>query len=459
MTPAIPVRRTLSEPARTLPVAYEPDVLVVGAGAAGMAAAVSAARAGAKTLLVERYGFVGGTLTAVTLGSICGPFAVTPDALTPVVGGIYDEVIERLARHDAVLPPRRWLKTATVPYDPTALRRVGDELLAAARVEVLLHTLVVDAHREAGRITAVIIENKAGRAAVVPRMVIDCSGDGDVAVRAGARYRVGEHGVTQFASAMFRFANVDTAALQRLTRPDIAALLERAVAEGAELPRTSVGLHMNPLDGIVHANVTKIQRSDGLPFDYLDPADLTRAEQEGRRQAYRYEEALRRYVPGFARARIVDIGAQLGLRETRLIEGERVLTRDDVMGCAKPADAIALSAWPLEIHSAGRTTQWGWLPEGDYYGVPYGCLVAAGYSNLLVAGRNLSADHEAQSSVRVAAPCFALGEAAGAAAALALRGNVAAGALDVAALREHLSREGAILNPLTPASHETQTAQ
>jgi hypothetical protein len=445
-------KRTLTEPARALPVLYEPDVLVVGAGAAGIAAAVSAARAGAKTLLVERYGFVGGTLSAVTLGSICGPFAVTPDALIPMVGGVYSEVIERLAHLDAVMPPRRWLKTATVPYDPTALRWVGDELLASAGVDILLHTLVVDTQCDGRQLTAVIIENKAGRAAITPRIVIDCSGDGDVAARAGARYAIGDAGITQFASTMFRLVNVDTAALEHLSRPQITALLDQAVSDGYDVPRTSVGLHLNPIDGVLHVNATKIKRDDGTPFDYLDPSDLTRAEQEGRRQAYLYEEVLRRYVPGLGKARIIDIGAQLGLRETRLIQGESVLTRDDVVGCVKPRDAIALCAWPLELHSAGRTTQWGWLPEGDYYGVPYGCLVVQGYSNLLVAGRNLSATHEAQSSIRVAAPCFALGQAAGTAAALALARGVNTTTLDAMALREHLTHHGAILSPHTEGS-------
>lgn len=449
---------SIVEPARALPVIREPDVLVVGAGAAGLAAAASAARAGARTLLVERYGFAGGTLAAVTLGSFCGPFSVTPDRLIPVVGGVYSEVAERLARLNAVLAPRRWLKTATIPYDPTALKRVGDELLAAAGVEILLHTLVTDVQRDGARVTAVIVENKGGRAAIAPCVVVDCSGDGDVAARAGAAFAIGDKGVMQFASTMFRLANVDIAAFAGLARPDIARLLEQAVAEGYPLPRTAVGLHVNPIEGVIHANVTKVAREDGQPFDYLDPWELTRAEQEGRRQAYLYEAALRKHVPGFARARIVDIGAHLGLRETRLIEGERMLTVEDVTGCRKPADAIALSAWPLEIHSVGRSTTWGWLPQGDHYGVPYGCLVARGFDNLLVAGRNLSATHEAQSSVRVAAPCFALGQAAGTAAAMAAQAGIPARMLDVVALRGRLERDGAILNAPV-ARHEETAAQ
>jgi hypothetical protein len=441
----------VDEPPRATPVVRRPDVLVVGGGAAGIAAATAAARAGASTLLVERYGFLGGTLTAVTLGTLCGGYAVGSHGTIKLVGGICDEIVERLMRAGAALPPRRWLRNLTVPYDPPALRRIADEFLADAGVEVLLHTLVVGAQVEGGRVRAAFVENKAGRGAIVPRIVIDCSGDGDLAAQAGAVCTVGENGATQFASTMFRFANVDVAAFGAIAREARGERLQQAVADGYDLPRTSAGLQVHPIDGVVHANVTRVKRADGGSFDLLDPWELGDAEREGRRQAALYEDVLRRYMPGFGNARIVDVGAHIGIRETRLVAGDRTLTEADVRGCVKPADAIACCAWPLEMHGADRGTVWDFLPEDDWYGVPYGCLVAKGFDNMLVAGRNLSATHAAQASVRVAATCMALGEAAGTAAALALHEHDDIRRFDVGLLRARLQTAGAILDPVVPA--------
>jgi hypothetical protein len=438
----------LTEPARAVPVIARPDVLVVGGGAAGLGAAAAAAGAGADTLLIERYGFLGGTLAAVTLGSFCGQFAVLPDRrLLPVVGGLYDELLERLARLDAAAPPLHWIKVATTPYDPVTLRLVADQMLADAGVNTLLHTLAVEVIRDGDRIAAVIVESKAGRGAIVPSVVIDCSGDADVAARAGAGFEVGEHGATQFPSSMFRMANVDRAAFEGLDRQAVHGLLEQAVADGIPLPRTGAALVPSPIDGFVHVNATKIGQPDGRPFDLLDPWQLTMAEQEGRRQAFLYADTARRYLPGFTRARIADLGCQLGIRETRRVRGDRQLSDDDVTACRKDDDGIACSAWPMELHDTGRKATWIWLPDGDWYTIALGCLIAERLSNLLIAGRNLSASHGAQASARVAAPAMALGQAAGITASLALAHGGAVRQVAVGAVRQNLLRAGAVLAP------------
>ena len=192
------------------------------------------------------------------------------------------------------------------------------------------------------------------------------------------------------------------------------------MSDGYRLPRTSTGVHMNPLEGVAHLNVTKLSRADGAPFNLVDPQDLGEAERQGRRQVRMYEEVFRRYVPGFDRARVIDIGARVGVRETRLIHGDAVLTEAHVRECVKPVDRIACSSWPLETDGRGPVTNWEFLPDGEHYGIPWGCLVVKGFDNLLVAGRNLSATHAAQASVRVTGPSMAMGEAAGAAAAASL---------------------------------------
>ena len=438
--------KAITEAGRDTPVIAEPDVLVVGGGSAGIAAACAAARAGARTLLVERYGFLGGTLTAVTLGGFCGTHAVVDDRqLRRIVGGLYLDVEERLRRREAVLPPRRHGRIVGVPYDSVTLKLVADELVRHFGVRTLLHAFCVASQVEDRRIRSVILETKGGRVAIRPRVVVDASGDGDVAASAGAGFSLGEDGRTQFGSTMFRLGNVDTELAGALSRAQIRDLLEKAVAEGYELPRTATGVHLNPLEGIVHLNVTRLRKPDGEPFDLTDPEDLSAAEVEGRRQAFVYEEVFRRFVPGFARARIVDIGAMVGIRESRLVLGEKTLTEGDVRGCVKPEDRIACTAWPLESHTGGRGTNWEFLPDGDYYGIPYGCLAVKGLGNLLVAGRNLSATHVAQASARVAGPCFAMGEAAGIAAAMAWRKDVDVRSVPVAPLQEELERQGAIL--------------
>lgn len=440
--------KTIHEAARELPVYAEPDVLVIGGGSAGMMAACAAARAGADTLLIDAYGFLGGTLTLVTLGGFCGTHAIIDDQrLGRTVGGLYLELEERLLSRDAILEPRRQGKIIGVPYDSIALRRIADEITTAHGVKVLLHTSAVDVQVENGRIQAVIIENKGGRSAIVPRVVIDCSGDGDVATRAGADYALGENGETQYASAMFRLGNVDQGRASQLSRPQIRELLEQAVTDGYVLPRTAIGFHINPLPGVVHLNVTKLGDTTGAPFNLVDPDQLTAAEREGRRQVALYEEVFRKYVPGFENARVMDMGTKVGIRETRVIRGDATLTETDVRGCVKPDDRIACTGWPLEIHGRGHATHWEFLPDGEYYGISWGCLVVRGFDNLLIAGRNLSSTHEAQSSARAGGLCFAMGEAAGTGAAMSLAHQADVRAVPVNALQAELEKHGSILTP------------
>ena len=439
---------TIREVARSTPVIARPDVLVVGGGSAGIAAACAAARAGADTLLIERYGFLGGTLTAVTLGGFCGTHAVIDDGrLGRVVGGLYLEVERRLAARDAVRPPKRHGRIVGVPYESATLKLVADELVDAHGAKVLLHTYAVDAIVDDGRVAAVIVENKGGRGAIVPSIVIDASGDADVAARAGAGFELGRDGETQYGSTMFRLGGVDIAQASSLSREEIRACLEAAVEAGFPLPRTTTGVHINPIEGVVHLNVTKVGDADGKPPNLVDPGALTQGEQTGRRQVYVYEQVFRKFVRGFERARVIDIGAMIGIRETRLVHGERTLTEADVRACVKPDDRIACSSWALERHGQGRATTWEFLPDAEWYGIPYGCLVVRGFDNLLVAGRNLSASHAAQASARVAGPCIAMGEAAGIAATLALSARVAMRDVPVPAVQQALERHDAILTP------------
>ena len=190
--------------------------------------------------------------------------------------------------------------------------------------------------------------------------------------RGRAGFDLGRDGETQYGSTMFRLGGVDIAQASSLSRQDIRACLEAAVEAGYPLPRTTTGVHINPIEGVVHLNVTKVGDADGSPLNLVDPGALTQGEQSGRRQVYLYEQTFRKFVPGFERARVIDIGAMIGIRETRLVHGERTLTEADVRGCVKPDDRIACSSWALESHGQGRATTWEFLPDAEWYGIPYG---------------------------------------------------------------------------------------
>jgi glycine/D-amino acid oxidase-like deaminating enzyme len=419
------------------------DVLVVGGGSAGLAAAVAAARLGASVRLVEKHGFLGGTLTMVTLGSICGLYTVTDTEVTPVVGGFAAEVAERLRREGgAPAAPKRWLKTASLPYDPFCMKLVCDDLATEARLRLSLHALVTEALMEGRRIAGVVVETPSGRRTIRAGAVIDATGDGDVAALAGAAF---EHDPAhnQAPTAMVRFGGVDTARAMALDRPTLHACLERAVEAGLPLPRTAGGM-FSVRDGMVHLNITRVLHGGRAP-DVLDTEELTAAEIEGRRQVRMYVEAFRRFVPGFEGCFALDTGAELGVRESRRIRGEHWLELDEVMNQGRFPDAIACSAWPVEEHGAGRATKWVFLEPGSYYQLPYRMMVPVGVEGLLVAGRCASASHDAHASMRVAAVCMALGEAAGVAVAQCAERGLPVRQADIGALQRQLLRQGAFL--------------
>ncbi|MFV0243446.1 MAG: FAD-dependent oxidoreductase [Qingshengfaniella sp.] len=436
----------IHEAPRATPLRHECDVLVVGGGASGVAAALAAAEAGARVVLVERYGFLGGTLTAVTLGSICGLYGLDGDRILKLVGGVADRIIARLRRHKGVGDPLKWLSTASLPYDPEAMKITLDELLAEAGVTVVLHSLAVAVLQDKARLDGAVFESIDGRWAVRASVVVDCTGDGQIAVLAGARWQC-DPAEIQFPTTMLRFGGVEAGA-DTIHRDQLKRCLEVANRAGFDLPRTAGGLFAAG-PGIVHLNVTRVAL-DGRTPNPLSVQDMSAAEAAGRQLAERYLQAFRAHVPGFAGAWLLDTGMQIGVRESRRILGDYVLTEADVLGAVRMPDAIAACAWPVEEHGAGRATKWVWLPDGTYYQIPYRCLLPVGITGLLIAGRCLSATHVAQASVRVAGTCFALGQAAGTAAALAASAGLVPRDLDPGALRAALVAGGAVLGDSPP---------
>ena len=441
--------KTITEPARQIRLYGEYEVVVLGGGPAGIAAAVAAARAGRRTLLIERYGFLGGMGTAAGVTNFCGLHANVHGGMHRVVQGIASELLGRIDRLGGLNAPHLILgKILAQAYDTAAYKIAADDLLAAHKVDILFHALGAGVvMHDASRINAVLVETKAGRQAATAEIFIDCSGDGDLAAWAGAAFEVGDNnGSMLYPSMMFRLNGIDPEKAGEAWRT-IPALMEAAEAAGThKFPRKAaiVRPQRSPIEWRV--NFTQLARADGTAINGLEPDDLTRGEIDGRRQAVQAFEFLRT-VPGFEKSYIVDLPPQLGIRETRRVVGGYMLSGEDVLGCASFPDSIGVNGWPMESHVAGDVIfKFPPIPESRGFNeLPYRMLVPEGIDNLLIAGRCASMTHEGQSAARVSGGCFVMGEAAGTAAALALSGNTPPRDIAVEKLQLQLQQQGAFI--------------
>ena len=416
------------------------DILVVGSGSAGATAAITAARQGASVLLVERYGFMGGISTQV-LDTFYG-FYTPGEVARKIVGGTPDLVLEALDRHGAmILRPNTYGAGQGITYDPEILKIVWEQIALQYGVRLLYHTFVLETVMDGDRVAGVVGVNKAGLVHIEANVVIDASGDADVAAGAGVPFEGAETTPVQSLTTTFKLVNVDVGRARQVKRAELHALMEQASASGAyDLPRKEGSVHITPYAGIMATNMTRVGN-----VDPTQPEELTYAEVEGRRQALEYARFLRDRVPGYERSVIGGLSTQIGVRESRRIYGEYRLTRQDVLSARKFDDAIAMCGAPIEEHHAGGDTRWEYLPEGETYDVPFRCLLPTAVDGLLVAGRCLSADHDAHASVRSIGQCMAMGQAAGVAAAMASAQAVAPRTVDVPELRKRLLGLGAIL--------------
>src|SRR5579862_466653 len=441
--------KTIQESARDIPIYGEYEVAVLGGGPAGIAAAVAAARAGRRTLLIERYGFLGGMGTAAGVTNFCGLHANVHGQMHRVVRGIASELLARIDRLDGLNAPHLILgKILAQAYDTAAYKIAADDLLAAHKVDILFHAFGAGVvMQDKRRIHALMVETKAGRRAVAADIFIDCSGDGDLAAWAGAPFEVGDNsGSMLYPSMMFRLNGIDPQRAGEAWRT-IPALMEQAEASGTHrFPRKAaiVRPQRSPVEWRV--NFTQLARKDGAAINGLEPDDLTRGEIEGRRQAVSAFNFLRT-VPGFEKSYIVDLPPQLGIRETRRVVGGYMLSGEDVLGCASFEDSIGVNGWPMETHVAGDVIfKFPPIPESRGFNeLPYRMLTPDGVDNLLVAGRCASMTHDGQSAARVSGACFAMGEAAGTAAALALGGNTIPRDIAVEKLQAQLKQQGAFI--------------
>jgi glycine/D-amino acid oxidase-like deaminating enzyme len=423
------------------------DVVVVGAGSAGSSAAISAARLGARTLLVDRLGFMGGTSTAV-LDTFYAFY--TPGASPRrVVGGLGWEVAERLTADGVAFErPNTYGAGTGVTYDQEALKLLWERLADDAGVDLLLHTWATGVRLAGRAVESVRLWNKGGERWVGAGVVVDASGDADVCAMAGVPYDDAKaQGRVQSLSTLFRLANVDVERAAAVPKAELWTTMREAAASGAyRLPRHEGSWHRTPHEGVVMVHMTRIP-----DVDATDPVQLTRAEIDGRRQVREYHRFLRDRAPGFERSVLVGTSPAIGVRESRRVHGDYRLTRDDVLGGRRFADEIALCGAPIEDHGAGGDTEWRYVSQAGAYGIPFRSLLPVGVDGLLVAGRCFSATHDAHASARSMATCMAMGQAAGTAAAQAVASGAPPRGLDPDVVRQRLLDGGALLEPLEPA--------
>jgi hypothetical protein len=426
------------------------DVIVAGAGSSGAIAAVAAARTGARTLLIEKYGFLGGISTGV-LDTFYGFYAPGTRSIK-VVGGIADEVVDALRRSGNCFErPNTYGAGTGVTYNAEYLKVVWEQLVLNSGCRILLHAWVQDAQVENQRIQKLVVATKAGLRTLEAKFFIDATGDADVCHYAGAPCELaGQHEPAQSLTTTFKVANVDVEARRVISKQEFHNRMAAAAESGGfDLPRRDGSDHVTAIAGMMATNLTRVQsfaEEKGQFRNAIDPVFLTQAEIEGRRQAVEYLRFLRACIPGYAKAELVSFGVQVGVREGRRVFGEYRLTREDVLIARQFDDQIGLCGAPIEDHHSGRDTVWQYLPDGRCVGIPFRTLIPQQVDNLLVIGRCFSATHDAHAAVRSMAQCMAMGQAAGTAAALCCNRIQSPRELDAADLRLRLRSHGAVLS-------------
>src|SRR5882672_2894116 len=402
-------RAPLTVPEERLPILEEADLVVVGGGSAGTAAAITAARGGLRTVLVDDSPFLGGMSTGGCVGTFCGFYYRERNGdLVRLVGGFAAEVMERLGGRGLCYGPVPFKTTAAVPYVPWGLKTLYDAVARAEdRLTVYLHARFVRTLVRDETIDAVTVSTRAGHVAMRAPYFIDASGDAALAVAAGAPTEKAE--TLQYPSMMFHMQRVDLEkALPHVF--ELNDLLERHFTS-AGLSRRSGNVIPTGRPGEVLVAMSRVA-IDGRPIDASDAVELTLGEMLGREQAERCAAFLREHMPGFEEAFVSDAAPRLGVRETRRIRGRYALSGEDVLGGRKFDDGICRGAWPIELHVPDGRTEWRFLDDGLWYTVPYRCLQPRNEQVLHAAGRCLSATREGFASVRVIGQCMGEGQAA-----------------------------------------------
>ena len=413
------------------------DIVVVGGGFAGSAAVIAAGRNGCSVLLVERGNSLGGAAS----NGLVNPFMPNRTRLgddteaTELSQGLFVEIVERLKEMDAIRKSRI--------FHEEYLKLILNRMALEANVNLLYHSHLIDVNKNDGRIDSIIVANKSGRMEIFADYFVDATGDADLAVMSGCPWRLGRESdnLCQPMTLSFRVANVDLEKY-KAARHTITPLYNEMQKKGKiKNVREDVLIFDNIIDGVLHFNSTRVVKRNPV-----DAFDLTKAEIEAREQVFELFEFMKNNIDGFQNAQLLMTASAIGVRESRMIDGEYVLTADDLVSCRKFEDSIAVGNYDIDIHNPeGSGTSHYYFPEGQYYSIPYRSLIPKNVDNLLVAGRCISATHEAQASIRIMPIVCCLGEAAGEAVSIASENKISVREVDIAKLREKLIKNGAMI--------------
>lgn len=398
------------------------DVIVVGGGFSGTAAAIAAARWGMEVLLIEKSNCFGGAAVNCLVNPFMYYWTNDPATKKPIYlcNGIFREILTELTAMKA-------MPENSSAFHEEYLKLILQRMILKENVHVLFHTYLTGVRMDNGKVKSVLVSNKEGPGEYAARYFIDCTGDGDLAVLAGYPYHLGrekDH-LCQPMTLCFRVAGVDLKAFEK-SYDSINPLYQQFQREGKiKNPRENILVFENVVNGVLHFNSTRIVRKNPVSGE-----EKTQAELEAREQVFELFHFLRENIDGFQHSQLLSTAMEIGVRESRMIEGEYLLTQEDLVACTKFDDGVVCGNYDIDIHNPeGSGTSHYYFKDGEYYTIPYRCLVPKGSRNLLVAGRCISSTHEAQASYRIMPICCCLGEAAGIAAAFC--GNSAADIMDI----------------------------
>ena len=431
------------------------DVIVVGGGAAGVAAAHTISRQNLKVILIEKYGFCGGGAVAGLSGTICGMYEASDKLQNKpkqAVFGFTDEFAKMLEQKGGLTEPIAYGKTFTRVHDPLVWKETADVFLQNRNITTIYHAVVIKALVEGNdKIEGVQVWSKQGTFNIKSKIIIDASGDADVIAMAGLPNFIGDKGKVQNPTMIFKISGVDietfkqTYGLNSIMPQEVTDLIIKMNKDNSyKLPRAKIWLFSTTKPNELLCNCTRIIGEDGRELNSLYYKDFTEAETQGRKQIREYAKFFKENLKGCEKSFVTDTGTQVGIRQTRQVDGVYKLKNSDVINGKKFRDGIARSPWPIELHS-GNKPKVEWLLD-DVYEVPLNCFIPKNGEGIIAAGRCLSAEHEAVASARVTAQCFSYGHAVGHAASISIKENMLLRDIKGENVREILNKEGARLD-------------
>ena len=431
------------------------DVVVVGGGAAGVAAANTIANQNLKVVLIEKYGFCGGGAVAGLSGTICGMYEASDKLQNKpkqAVFGFTDQFAKMLEQKGGLTEPIAYGKTFTRVHDPLVWKETADFFLQNKNITTIYHAVVIKTLVEGNdKIEGVQVWSKQGTFNIKSKITIDASGDADVIAMAGLPNFIGDKGKVQNPTMIFKISGVDietfkqTYGLNSIMPQEVTDLIIKMNKDNRyKLPRAKIWLFSTTKPNELLCNCTRIIGEDGRELNSLYYKDFTEAETQGRKQIREYAKFFKENLKGCEKSFVTDTGTQVGIRQTRQVDGVYKLKNSDVINGKKFKDGIARSPWPIELHS-GNKPKVEWLLD-DVYEVPLNCFIPKNGEGIIAAGRCLSAEHEAVASARVTAQCFSYGHAVGHAASISIKENMLLRDIKGENVREILNKEGARLD-------------